>query len=66
MGHIARECPSKHAYIATDDGGYVSASDEDNEFGLAIDTTVGKYEDTLAMLKRYLIVWHALQTTNQS
>jgi hypothetical protein len=66
MGHIARECPSKHTYIATDDGGYVSASDEDNEFGLAIDTTAGKYEDTLAMLKRYLIVWHALQTTNQS
>jgi hypothetical protein len=46
MGHIARECPSKHAYIATDDGGYVSASDEENEFALAIDTTVGKYEDS--------------------
>ena len=36
MGHIARDCPSKRAYVATDDGGYVSASDEENEFVLSI------------------------------
>jgi hypothetical protein len=48
MGHIVRECPSKRAYIVTDDGGYVSASDEENEFALAIDTTAGKYEDSPA------------------
>jgi len=46
MGHIARDCPSKCAYIAIDDGGYVSASDEDNEFALAIDLAAGKYEDS--------------------
>jgi hypothetical protein len=46
MGHIVRECPSKRTYIATDDGGYVSASDEENDFALAIDTTTGKYEDS--------------------
>jgi hypothetical protein len=26
---VAKECPSKRAYIATDDGGYVSASHEE-------------------------------------
>jgi frataxin-like iron-binding protein CyaY len=41
-----RECPSKRVYIATDVGGYVSASDEENEFALAIDTTTGKIEDS--------------------
>jgi hypothetical protein len=46
MGHIVRECPSKRAYIATDDGEYVSASDEENDFALVIDTTIGKYEDS--------------------
>jgi hypothetical protein len=34
MGNIARDCPSKRAYVATDDGGYVRASDEENEFVL--------------------------------
>jgi hypothetical protein len=27
VGHFQRDCPSKKSYIATDDGGYVSASD---------------------------------------
>ena len=27
MGHVQRECPSKRAYVATEDGGYISASD---------------------------------------
>jgi hypothetical protein len=27
VGHFHRDCPSKKSYIATDDGGYVSASD---------------------------------------
>ena len=46
MGHIAKECPSKHAYIATDDGGYVSASDEENEFALATDLYAEKFADS--------------------
>jgi len=32
MGYIMRDCPSKCAYVATDDVGYVSASDEENKF----------------------------------
>ena len=43
MGHIAKECPSKCAYIATDDGGYASASDKGNEFALATDLSADKY-----------------------
>jgi hypothetical protein len=31
LGHIQRDCPSKRAYIATGDGGYVSASDVEDE-----------------------------------
>ena len=33
--HIMRDCPNKLAYIATDDGGYVSASDEEDEYVFA-------------------------------
>jgi hypothetical protein len=29
---MQRDCPSKHAYIATSDGGYVSASDVEDEY----------------------------------
>ena len=46
MGHIAKECPSKHAYIITDDGGYASASDEENEFALATDLYTDKFADS--------------------
>jgi len=46
MGHITRDCPNKHVYIATDDDVYVSASDEENEFALAIDLAAGKYENS--------------------
>jgi hypothetical protein len=31
LGHVARECPSKRAYIVTEDGGYVSASDIEDD-----------------------------------
>jgi hypothetical protein len=34
VGHIQRNCPSKKSYIATDDGGYVSASDVEDIFSL--------------------------------
>jgi hypothetical protein len=33
VGHFQRDCPSK-SYIATDDGGYVSASDVEDDFAL--------------------------------
>ena len=31
IGHVQRDCPSKRAYIATADGGYVSTSDVEDE-----------------------------------
>jgi hypothetical protein len=34
VGHFQRDCPSKKSYIATDDGGYVSASDVEDYFAL--------------------------------
>jgi hypothetical protein len=34
VGHLQRDCPSKKSYIATDDGGYVSASDVEDDFAL--------------------------------
>ena len=38
--------PNKHAYIATDDGGYASASDEENDFALATDIYADKFADS--------------------
>jgi hypothetical protein len=34
VGHFQHDCPSKKSYIATDDGGYVSASDVEDDFVL--------------------------------
>jgi hypothetical protein len=34
VGHFQRDCPSKKSYIATDDGGSVSASDVEDDFAL--------------------------------
>jgi hypothetical protein len=34
VGHFQRDCRSKKSYIATDDGGYVSASDVEDDFAL--------------------------------
>jgi hypothetical protein len=38
VGHFQRDCPSKKSYIATDDGGYVSASDVEDDFALQTNT----------------------------
>jgi hypothetical protein len=34
VGHFQRDCPSKKSYIATDDGGYVNASNVEDDFAL--------------------------------
>jgi hypothetical protein len=34
VGHFQHDCPSKKSYIATDDGGYLSASDIEDVFAL--------------------------------
>jgi hypothetical protein len=36
VGYFEHDCPSKKSYIATDDGGYVSASDVEDNFVLQI------------------------------
>jgi hypothetical protein len=38
IAHFQRDCPSKKSYIATIDGGYVSASDTEDD--LALQTTM--------------------------
>jgi hypothetical protein len=35
MGHVMNDCPSRRAFIATNDGGYVSASDVEDDLALA-------------------------------
>jgi hypothetical protein len=44
VGHFQRDCPNKKSYIATDDGGYVSASDVEDDFALQTNT-VGDLDD---------------------
>jgi hypothetical protein len=44
VGHFQRDCPSKKSYIATDDGGYVSASDVEDDFALQINNA-GDHDD---------------------
>jgi D-arabinose 1-dehydrogenase-like Zn-dependent alcohol dehydrogenase len=34
VGHFQHDCPSKKSYIVTYDGGYVSASDVEDDFAL--------------------------------
>jgi hypothetical protein len=44
VGHFQRDCPSKKSYIATDDGGYVSASDVEDDLALQTNN-VGDLDD---------------------
>jgi hypothetical protein len=69
LGHIQRDCPSKRAYIATGDGGYVSAFDVEDEdtVGANIAETYDGDEDVLGTTAtetyKALIVQRALSTT---
>jgi hypothetical protein len=38
VGYFQRDCPNKKSYIATDDEGYVSASDVEDDFALQTNT----------------------------
>jgi hypothetical protein len=44
VGHLQHDCPSKKSYIATDDRGYVSASDVEDDFALQTNN-VGDLDD---------------------
>jgi hypothetical protein len=35
MGDVMKDCPSRRAFIATNDGGYVNASDVEDDLALA-------------------------------
>jgi hypothetical protein len=40
VGHFQRDCRSKKSYIARDDGGYISASDVEDDFALQTNNAV--------------------------
>jgi hypothetical protein len=69
LGHIQRDCPSKRAHIATGDGGYVSASDVEDEdtVGANIAETYDGDEEVLGTTAtetyKALIVQRALSAT---
>jgi hypothetical protein len=69
LGRIQRDCPSKWAYIATGDGGYVSASDVEDEdtVGANIAETYDGDEEvlgtTVTETYKALIVQRALSAT---
>jgi hypothetical protein len=44
VGRFQRDCPGKKSYIATDDGGYVSASDVEDDFALQTNNA-GDHDD---------------------
>jgi len=53
MGHVIKDCPSRRAFIATEDG-YVSASDVEDDLALtaniAADSTEGDQDtETIAI-----------------
>jgi hypothetical protein len=45
VGHFQCDCPSKKSYIATDDGGYVSASDFEDDFALQTNNAGDRDDD---------------------
>jgi hypothetical protein len=69
LGHIQRDCPSKQAYITTGDGGYVSASDVEDED--TVETIIAETYDgdeevlgtTATETYKALIVQRALSAT---
>ena len=66
LGHIAKNCPSQRAYVATEDGGYMSTSDVEDEEGDVAPNTgdlVLGGGDTTGYLN--IIVQHVLSTQVQ-
>jgi hypothetical protein len=44
MGHVMKDCPSRRAFIATEDG-YVSTSDVEDDLALAANVDADSTED---------------------
>jgi hypothetical protein len=67
VGHFQCDCPSKKSYIATDDGGYVSASDVEDDFALQTNNAGDLYDDDAEVFgsehteeystKTYVVQW---------
>jgi hypothetical protein len=67
VGHFQWDCPSKKSYIDTDDGGYVSASDNEDDFTLQFDNAGDLDDDYAAVFgsehmaeystKTYVVQW---------
>jgi hypothetical protein len=67
VGHFQRNCPSKKSYIATDDGGYVSTSDVEDDFALQTNNAGDLDDDNAEVLgsehteeystKTYVVQW---------
>jgi hypothetical protein len=67
VGHFQRDCPSKKSYIATDDGGYVSTSDVEDDFALQTNNAgdldddnaevFGSEHTTEYITKTYVVQW---------
>ncbi|WVZ81405.1 hypothetical protein U9M48_028785 [Paspalum notatum var. saurae] len=65
IGHVQRECPSKWAYIATDDRGYINASDVEDDDATADDDNVddeGTYSAEDSAAAHAIIVQHMHNT----
>jgi hypothetical protein len=45
MGHVMKDCLSHRANIATNDGGYISASDVEDDLALATNLVANSKED---------------------
>jgi hypothetical protein len=68
VGHFQRDCPNKKSYIATDDrGGYVSASDVEDDFALQTNNASDLDDDDVEVFgsehteeyntKTYVVQW---------
>jgi hypothetical protein len=67
VGHFQRDCPSKKSYIVTDDGGYVSASDVEDDFTLQTNNAGDLNDDDVEVFgsehteeyntKTYMVQW---------
>jgi hypothetical protein len=67
VGHFKRDCPSKKSYIATNDGGYVCASDVEDDFALQTNNAGDLNDDDVEVFgsehteeyttKTYVVQW---------
>jgi hypothetical protein len=62
MGHVMKDCPSRRAFIATEDG-YVSASDVKDDLALAANVDADSTEGDQDKEPSSLTLWLLPRTT---